>query len=499
MDVWQALSIGAVGLCAGLVLIGLIRFAGSPIARPLLGVAACGALWAVGDMINLGSRDLISDQIGLVVLYSGSIFLPALWALLALRWAAARGSPLPPFAHRLWRLSMVWAGGMWLVMLTNPWHHRFLIPVVGDRSILLPLWWGVAIPSYAFLVSAVGVQLWVSCRVRVPSVRREAAMMICAGLIVLLANSLSVFWLQSALPLQGMVLALAAAGTLLFAGLRLEDERRHFEESLSREVDVRTRQLDDANRDLRFAYERLRELQGQLLRAERLGAEEYLAGSVAHSINNPLAALMGRVEMALEARNGDEATLREMLGLAQRIGQVVEGTLSLVRRRSLTLALEAPAAMLEEVCEQLSATAVARGIAIEFKASAGLPEVVVDRSLLVAAMVGIAENAIDAMKENGGHLWLEAEAIPAIGVPALSFRIADSGPGIPRDLRAKVFKPFFTTKPGGTGLGLAVARGVIQGHAGRIRIDDRPGGGTLFTIEIPLSLPGVTVPDRSST
>jgi signal transduction histidine kinase len=387
---------------------------------------------------------------------------------------------------------------MWLVMLTNPWHYRFVIPIIGANNGLLPLWWAATIPNYALVLGAMGVLLWVARRVRVPPVQREAAMMISASLIVLVANWLSVFVFRESPPFNGTLLVFAASGAMLIAGLRAEEERRDFEESLSREVGVRTRQLDDANRDLRLANQRLRELQGQLLRAERLGAEEYLAGSVAHSINNPLAALMGRVEMALEAKNVDEATLRGILGLTQRIGHVVEGTLSLVRRRSLSLGLEDPAAMLEEVCEQLSARAAALNIAIELKASAGLPEMVVDRSLLVAALVGIAENAIDSMKESGGHLWLEAEEIPAIGLSAVAFRIADSGPGIPPDLRGKVFKPFFTTKPGGTGLGLAVARGVILGHAGHIGIDDRPGGGSLFTVEIPLSFPGVTVSDRSS-
>ena len=79
-----------------------------------------------------------------------------------------------------------------------------------------------------------------------------------------------------------------------------------------------------------------------------------------------------------------------------------------------------------------------------------------------------------------------------MGVSAMAFRIADSGPGVPPDLRVKVFRPFFTTKPAGTGLGLSVARGVILGHGGHVRIDDRPGGGALFTVEIPLSFPGVT-------
>jgi signal transduction histidine kinase len=491
MDVWQTLITGAVGLSAGLVVIGLIRFAGSPVARPLIGVAACGALWGVGDIVNLRSADLATDQIGLAVLYSGSIFLPPLWFLLAIRWAEARGAQLPQFTERVWQVLVAWGAVMWVVVMTNPWHGQFLIPVAGDRSILLPLWWAHSIPSYSLFFFAAAVHLRTAWRLKEPPVRREAAVMLGVALLVLLSNVLSLFWLQWWPPLQGMILALAAAGVLLFAGLRVEEERRRFQETLSREVDARTHQLDEANAELRDANQRLQELQEQLLKAERLGAEEYLAGSIAHSINNPLAALKGRIEMALEARSGNDPTLERISELAHRIQEVVEGTLGLVRSRSLSLCVEVPAGVLEDVREELAERAKKHGVAIELKVAPDLPEVVVDRSLLVAALVSVAENAIDAMAETGGSLWLEAEEITTLDAPALAFRIGDSGPGIPPDLRSKVFEPFFTTKRAGTGLGLAIARGVIQGHSGSLRIEDRPDGGTLITVEIPLRLPFV--------
>ncbi len=119
-----------------------------------------------------------------------------------------------------------------------------------------------------------------------------------------------------------------------------------------------------------------------------------------------------------------------------------------------------------------------------------LPEIVVDRSLTVAALSSICENALEVSPE-GGVVLLRAERLP--GVRGVAFRITDSGPGIPKNMLERIFEPFFTTKRAGTGLGLAIARGVIQGHGGTIQVLDRTGGGTVVNIEIPLGPSGGVV------
>jgi signal transduction histidine kinase len=101
----------------------------------------------------------------------------------------------------------------------------------------------------------------------------------------------------------------------------------------------------------------------------------------------------------------------------------------------------------------------------------------------VAALVSIGENAIEAMRR-GGQLYIESEMLSDAEVVA--FRISDTGPGIPRELRERIFEPFFTTRPSGTGLGLAIAQRAVRGHGGRIQIDDRPGGGAVISVEVPL-------------
>ena len=240
--------------------------------------------------------------------------------------------------------------------------------------------------------------------------------------------------------------------------------------------------LRQARAELERTNQTLRDLQGRLIEAERLEAAEEFAASVAHAINNPLAALIGNLQLQIDATREPDARLERSLHLAKRIRAVVERTLRLYRGGALKRAPTAAEAVLADVSDELAERAAARNIRLELKVEAGLPLVEVDRALLAAALVSIAENSLDAMRD-GGTLGLIAEALP--GTNVVAFRVWDTGPGIPEPLREEAFKAFFTTKGGGTGLGLAIARGIVRGHTGRISISDRPGGGALISAEIP--------------
>jgi signal transduction histidine kinase len=260
-------------------------------------------------------------------------------------------------------------------------------------------------------------------------------------------------------------------------------ERTRYALILEEEVEKRTAALQAANLELRT-------LQQRLIYAERLGVAEELAGKVAHAINNPLAALLGTVEMELEASSGNNQPLQRIRHLAQRIKAVISQTLGLFREGTLRLAEEDPGNIVEEVLSEIEDRAASHGVKIHYKLANDLPRFVVDRTLLAAALVSLAENSLEAMP-SGGDLWVEVSALPQISV--VRFTLADSGPGIPEELHRKVFQPFFTTKPAGTGLGMAIAQGVIRGHEGRISIGSRSGGGALLRVDVPFARPeGVT-------
>ncbi len=245
----------------------------------------------------------------------------------------------------------------------------------------------------------------------------------------------------------------------------------HREEEVSR----RLRAMQDANRQLR-------DVQEPLIQATRLGAAGDLAITVAQAVNNPLTALMGTLEMSLESSRRARLKPERILHLAQRIKGVVGEMLHIFREDHFSLAAADPAELLAEVRDALEARAAAQDVALRLKVQSGLKLLFVDRMLLRTALVNIGENGLDGMRD-GGTLTLEVGDVP--GLQLVEFRISDTGPGIPHELRERVLESFFTTREGAMGLGLSIAHGVVRGHEGRIRIEDRPGGGTLVAVELP--------------
>src|SRR5438128_822173 len=112
--------------------------------------------------------------------------------------------------------------------------------------------------------------------------------------------------------------------------------------------------------------------------------------------------------------------------------------------------------------------------------AASLPAVHADADLICQVVLGLLANAVEAVPA-GAEVTLEAQA----SAGGVEIAVADSGPGVPAELRARVFEPFFTTRPRGTGLGLAVARQIVEAHGGRIEVGERTGGGARFTLRLP--------------
>jgi PAS domain S-box-containing protein len=256
--------------------------------------------------------------------------------------------------------------------------------------------------------------------------------------------------------------------------LQLEEERRNHAEQLEFQVRTRTAELERAN-------QRLRTLQADLIAARGLEASENLAASIAHAVNNPLTALIGTVQIGLAEQPGDRR-LQRVHSLASRLERTVGQMLRLHRGDTLERSATDLEAMLSELLTDLMPACAECGIEVRSRVASNARSLRADPVLLGEALASIARNAVEAMT-SGGVLTIEAELFSEIDV--ISIRVADTGSGIPDSLRDEVLKPFFTTRATGTGLGLAIANGVVRGHGGRIHIGERPGGGTVVTVDLP--------------
>ncbi len=236
-------------------------------------------------------------------------------------------------------------------------------------------------------------------------------------------------------------------------------------------------------------------LEEAMAREQRLSAVGNLAAGVAHEVRNPLNAIsIGLQRLRKEFTPGDEEARAEYTRFTEimqaevgRLNEIVSRFLTLARPSRLTLAEEPLDPLLEELMTLLASQASAQKIRTEVSLQLGEARVRMDRQKLAHAFMNILLNAIQAMPE-GGMLSVRAEmgSVSADG-RRIRVRIADSGPGIAPENLDRIFEPYFTTKEGGTGLGLALAYKIVQEHQGTIRAESQPGAGATFTVTLPVA------------
>jgi signal transduction histidine kinase len=225
------------------------------------------------------------------------------------------------------------------------------------------------------------------------------------------------------------------------------------------------------------------EVESQLQVVSRLEAINRLTGGVAHEIKNPLNAIAARMALIESIVEGDAEAEKEVRVVAdeiQRLDRVVRTFLDFtqpleVSREELDLG-----ALAESVVAAIEPDARNRGISLQYS---GQPNVVWargDRDLLHQALLNIIVNAVEATPAGG-----EVRVAASVSDGACRLRISDTGPGIPEPVKKKLFQLYFTTKSGGSGIGLAVAYRSLQLHGGDIKVETKLGEGTSFELIIP--------------
>jgi PAS domain S-box-containing protein len=227
----------------------------------------------------------------------------------------------------------------------------------------------------------------------------------------------------------------------------------------------------------------------QLLQAEKMASIGKLAAGVAHQLNNPLSGitLFGH---ALKEEYGLPDDAQEDVGRilenAERCRETVKELLQFARQTTQEIRPADLNQALNRTLFLLQNQAQFHNIETSSQLDPALPPVPADIQQLGHVFMNLLLNAADAME---GHGRIEVRTRPSADGRRAVVEVADTGPGIPQQALDHLFEPFYTTKEEGkgTGLGLSVAYGVIQNHGGRITAANRPEGGALFTLELPLT------------
>ncbi len=230
----------------------------------------------------------------------------------------------------------------------------------------------------------------------------------------------------------------------------------------------------------------IRLARAELVQAERLATIGRMAAHITHEVRNPLSSIGLNLELLeeelLEAGPNPEATqlIAAIQSEVDRLTKITEQYLAAVREPRLELVLENIEDLVREchafVEPELSRAGVSSAVVVVGE----VPRVEVDEARLRQALINLVRNAREALSK-GGCVELTVRSVE----DRVAIDVSDDGPGIPDDVRASIFDPFYTTKRHGTGLGLAVTRSIIDAHGGRIQCEAAKGGGTRFTIELP--------------
>ena len=225
----------------------------------------------------------------------------------------------------------------------------------------------------------------------------------------------------------------------------------------------------------------------EVMATEKQASLDELTASFAHEIRNPIAAAKSLVQQM-----GEDPTSQENVEYAkvaldelQRVEKSVSHLLKYAKEEDYNFDNINLAAILDASLTQMRAKLESKNVSISRNYIGG-PTVRADADKLRQVFTNIIDNAIDAMEGNTGERHLDV-AIRGANPGMATVTIRDNGCGIPEDKLAKIFNPFYTTKQTGTGLGMGIAKKVVDSHRGKIEVNSRVGEGTELSISIPLA------------
>jgi two-component system NtrC family sensor kinase len=241
----------------------------------------------------------------------------------------------------------------------------------------------------------------------------------------------------------------------------------------------------------------LEEAQEQVIRSEKLASLGKLAATIAHEINNPLAAVLTYIRLIMKLISMGRFTEERIDNISQylgtmevetaRCGEIVKNLLAFSRQSSLDIKLHSVEEIIEKSLILVSHDLEIREIQLVKHIEPGLPNIQCDFRQIQQVFLNLMSNASEAMAK-GGVLSVTTNKVDTEDF--LEVAIADTGCGIPKEDLKNIFEPFFTTKEEGkgVGLGLSVVYGIITRHNGSIEVESKLGKGSAFKVRLPIAL-----------
>ncbi|MDB5361163.1 MAG: domain S-box-containing protein [Rhodospirillales bacterium] len=305
-------------------------------------------------------------------------------------------------------------------------------------------------------------------------------------------------WFRIDDPRTGKPINIATVSRDLTAQKRSEAELHSLNETLEQRVAERTAELTEANQQLVTQITerartdaRLEELQLELFHSTRLSAAGQMAAALAHELNQPLTAATNFVAAAQRflARRDPEMSevIREVMDEAAeqvlRAGDIIRRLRDFVSRGEAEKQAESVTSMVEEASALAMTGAEALGITLNFRFDPNVSEAFADRIQIQQVLTNLMRNALEAMVGSKRRELLVVTR--RLDEETVEIVVADSGPGLSKDVAKNLFEPFISTKRNGMGLGLSICRLIVEAHGGKLRSEASKGGGATFRFTLP--------------
>jgi signal transduction histidine kinase len=325
------------------------------------------------------------------------------------------------------------------------------------------------------------VKLGLSLEEMHAEVRRTSMLLLGIGALGLLIGIIGATWLARRIttPLQKLV-----EGT---KHISRGDFSLQIDIDSQDEVGNLARSFNEMSRQLQLLQKRMEEANKRLIQVEKLASIGHISAGIAHEIRNPLTAVKLNIQKISAKENLDEGDLVNLEisqeGIAQ-IEKFIKELLNYARVSELNLDWFAMDQIIDGSIKMIADSLELKNVTVEKHYAPDMPQVRVDADKVRQVILNMLRNSCEAV-DVGGKIKVRIEKTDTPSGPRLRTEISDNGRGVPQKDWENVFEPFYTTKASGIGLGLAIARKILEQHDGTIRVRAQEGQGSCFEILLP--------------